>query len=90
MSAYSRYQSFPGIDWILTIQMIPETLPEAALWRHNGLSEVVFVLRWSPYDEPQIKHNSGLHVVLAIGEWNTNANNFIRNNYILALNIIVY
>ena len=57
-----------AIDWILTNQQIPETLPGAALWRHMGSQEV---LHSGGAHMTSHKHHGSLHVVLE--EWYKNA-----------------
>ena len=57
-----------AIDPNLTNQQIPETLPEAALWRHMGsqkwcCTRVVALIIMTSHN----KHHGGLHQVLE--EW---------------------
>ena len=68
-----------AIDWILTNQQIPETLPGSSLWHHKnyGLSCIVLHLGWA-HVMSHNKQHGGLHVVL--GEWYKNAHNFIQKN----------
>ena len=63
------------IDWILSNQQIPKTLPDLLYDVILALSEVVFH-SGGGHMTSHNKHHGGLHVVWA--EWYRNADNFIK------------
>ena len=81
MSEFSHYQRFHGsCHWLNFNQSANSWYPaRAALWCHNGLSEVVLHSGGAPMTSHN-KHHGGCHVVFR--EWYKKAHEFIKKNQI--------